>query len=59
MINTSLLLCNANLKDSHTKSRKGCETCKRRHIRCDENFPQWYVEMGFRRRKLWFLEGHN
>ncbi|RKF73366.1 putative c6 zinc finger domain containing protein [Golovinomyces cichoracearum] len=25
---------------SHTKSRKGCETCKRRHIRCDENFPQ-------------------
>lgn len=28
---------------SHTKSRKGCKTCKRRHIRCDENFPQWYV----------------
>ncbi|KFY97445.1 hypothetical protein V500_02063 [Pseudogymnoascus sp. VKM F-4518 (FW-2643)] len=25
---------------SHTKSRKGCDTCKRRHIRCDENFPQ-------------------
>ncbi|KAK6083525.1 hypothetical protein SCUP515_01776 [Seiridium cupressi] len=25
---------------SHTKSRKGCENCKRRHIRCDENFPQ-------------------
>ncbi|KAB5545626.1 hypothetical protein GE09DRAFT_1243347 [Coniochaeta sp. 2T2.1] len=25
---------------SHTKSRKGCELCKRRHIRCDENFPQ-------------------
>ncbi|KAI1266724.1 hypothetical protein F5Y18DRAFT_416488 [Xylariaceae sp. FL1019] len=25
---------------SHTKSRKGCESCKRRHIRCDENFPQ-------------------
>jgi hypothetical protein len=25
---------------SHTKSRKGCEACKRRHIRCDENFPQ-------------------
>jgi hypothetical protein len=25
---------------SHTKSRKGCETCKRRHIRCDESFPQ-------------------
>ena len=26
---------------SHTKSRKGCKTCKRRHIRCDETFPQW------------------
>ncbi|KAI9669181.1 MAG: hypothetical protein M1829_005182 [Trizodia sp. TS-e1964] len=25
---------------SHTKSRKGCKTCKRRHIRCDESFPQ-------------------
>ncbi|KAI1818117.1 hypothetical protein GGS20DRAFT_390317 [Poronia punctata] len=25
---------------SHTKSRNGCENCKRRHIRCDENFPQ-------------------
>ncbi|KAK5656182.1 hypothetical protein OQA88_4942 [Cercophora sp. LCS_1] len=25
---------------SHTKSRKGCDACKRRHIRCDENFPQ-------------------
>ncbi|KAK4947336.1 hypothetical protein LTR10_013704 [Elasticomyces elasticus] len=27
-------------RKSHTKSRKGCRTCKRRHIRCDENFPQ-------------------
>ncbi|KAL2853396.1 hypothetical protein BJY01DRAFT_207000 [Aspergillus pseudoustus] len=25
---------------SHTKSRFGCRTCKRRHIRCDETFPQ-------------------
>lgn len=25
---------------SHTKSRKGCESCKKRHIRCDESFPQ-------------------
>ncbi|KAM3478650.1 hypothetical protein MY8738_005837, partial [Beauveria namnaoensis] len=24
----------------HIKSRNGCETCKRRHIRCDEGFPQ-------------------
>ncbi|KAL8738799.1 MAG: hypothetical protein Q9181_000477 [Wetmoreana brouardii] len=28
-------------RKSHTKSRKGCKTCKRRHIRCDENYPQW------------------
>lgn len=27
-------------RKSHTKSRKGCRTCKNRHIRCDENFPQ-------------------
>ncbi|OJD34563.1 ubiquitin carboxyl-terminal hydrolase 2 [Diplodia corticola] len=25
---------------SHTKSRKGCKTCKKRHIRCDETYPQ-------------------
>ena len=34
-------------RKSHTKSRKGCKTCKRRHIRCDENFPQWYVHVSF------------
>ncbi|KAL2871849.1 putative C6 transcription factor RosA-like [Aspergillus lucknowensis] len=27
-------------RKSHTKSRFGCRTCKRRHIRCDETFPQ-------------------
>ncbi|OGM46674.1 C6 transcription factor RosA-like protein [Aspergillus bombycis] len=27
-------------RKSHTKSRFGCKTCKRRHIRCDESFPQ-------------------
>ncbi|KIW34508.1 uncharacterized protein PV07_01284 [Cladophialophora immunda] len=27
-------------RKSHTKSRKGCKTCKKRHIRCDETFPQ-------------------
>lgn len=27
-------------RKSHTKSRNGCRTCKRRHIRCDETFPQ-------------------
>ncbi|OAX78570.1 hypothetical protein ACJ72_07121 [Emergomyces africanus] len=27
-------------RKSHTKSRKGCKTCKRRHIRCDETTPQ-------------------
>jgi hypothetical protein len=26
---------------THTKSRKGCQTCKNRHIRCDETAPQW------------------
>lgn len=30
-------------RKSHTKSRNGCRTCKRRHIRCDETFPQWYI----------------
>jgi hypothetical protein len=34
------LITPADLDLSHTKSRKGCDTCKRRHIRCDENFPQ-------------------
>ncbi|KAN0093591.1 hypothetical protein V8E51_016775 [Hyaloscypha variabilis] len=24
----------------HKKSRNSCDTCKRRHIRCDETFPQ-------------------
>ena len=24
----------------HQKSRRGCSTCKRRHIRCDEGFPR-------------------
>lgn len=28
-------------RKSHTKSRKGCRMCKKRHIRCDETFPQW------------------
>ena len=31
-------------RKSHTKSRKGCATCKRRHIRCDENKPEWCVQ---------------
>lgn len=30
-------------RKSHTKSRNGCKTCKKRHIRCDETFPQWYA----------------
>lgn len=28
-------------RKSHTKSRKGCKVCKKEHIRCDEQFPQW------------------
>ena len=39
-------------RKSHTKSRKGCKTCKRRHIRCDETFPQWYDKMCSRREEL-------
>lgn len=27
----------------HTKSRNGCANCKRRHVRCDETFPHWFV----------------
>ena len=26
---------------AHTKSRKGCQSCKKRKVRCDEYFPQW------------------
>ena len=26
----------------HKKSRKGCLTCKRRHVRCDENVPRCF-----------------
>ena len=26
---------------THTKSRKGCQTCKNRKVRCDEYSPQW------------------
>ena len=32
-----------NARRSHRKSRRGCTSCKRRHIRCDEFFPQWCV----------------
>ncbi|KAH6876738.1 fungal Zn binuclear cluster domain-containing protein [Thelonectria olida] len=32
--------CGGRRRRSHTKSRKGCDTCKQRHIRCDENYPQ-------------------
>jgi hypothetical protein len=28
---------------SHLKSRAGCATCRRRHVRCDENRPLWSV----------------
>jgi hypothetical protein len=28
---------------SHKKSRNGCKTCVRRHIRCDESVPRWYT----------------
>lgn len=28
---------------SHTKSRNGCHSCKRRSVKCDELYPQWLV----------------
>jgi hypothetical protein len=39
-------------RKSHTKSRKGCRICKRRHIRCDETFPQWYPSLRSRSYKI-------
>lgn len=27
----------------HRRSKNGCQTCKRRHVRCDEQKPLWYV----------------
>lgn len=31
------------LRRSHQKSKEGCQTCKRRHIKCDEFRPTWLV----------------
>lgn len=31
----------SSIRRTHTKSRKGCQTCKDRKVRCDEYFPQW------------------
>lgn len=28
---------------THERSKKGCLTCKERHVRCDERRPYWYV----------------
>lgn len=30
-------------RQHHTRSRAGCITCRKRHRRCDENRPIWYV----------------
>lgn len=27
---------------THARSKKGCQTCKERHVRCDERLPFWY-----------------
>jgi len=32
-------------RKSHLKSRNGCNTCKRRRIKCDETIPQWYERL--------------
>ena len=30
-------------RKSHRKSKNGCNTCRRRHLRCDETLPEWYA----------------
>ena len=34
------LVMSLSTRRTHTKSRKGCQTCKNRRVRCDEFFPQ-------------------
>lgn len=46
-------------RKSHTKSRKGCKTCKRRHIRCDETFPQWYAKSALRMSEVLICTSRN
>ncbi len=29
----------------HRRLRGGCQSCRDRHIRCDQSKPYWYVEM--------------
>jgi hypothetical protein len=31
------------LRRSHTKSKNGCQACKRQHVKCDEFQPAWFV----------------
>ena len=33
----------ARIRRYHTRNRTGCSTCRRRHVRCDEKRPSWYV----------------
>lgn len=42
------------LRQSHRKSTRGCQTCKRRHVKCDELQPNWQVDAAGKRgmRKL-------
>jgi hypothetical protein len=52
--------CAGSSRRSHTKSRKGCRTCKQRHIRCDEGFPQWSVAYPSTScPDLWHIISHN
>ena len=30
------------IRRAHRKTRRGCQTCKRRRVRCDERQPLWY-----------------
>jgi Fungal Zn(2)-Cys(6) binuclear cluster domain len=39
---------------SHVKSKDGCLTCRRRHVRCDERRPQW-LEQSPHKKELFLI----
>lgn len=46
----------------HRRSKNGCTTCKKRHVRCDERRPLWYASSSWvmatpRISLSWQLEG--
>ena len=42
-----LFIMSSSTRRAHMKSRKGCQTCKHRKVRCDEYFPQWSAFLRF------------